>query len=221
MVMKRHRQGSVSSSLQALLSFPTTTSFHEGYTKQCSTSTRIIADSMLLRQQKIFLIPPMQHCYVVPDSEVSICPHFLFSSHENICDFSRALRVEHWTSLEGSRFGDSGLRCKYCVTEFRIDFRWTRDRTVLMFVTKWMDLGRGCSPLEREWQGRDANYFSGEHLSTPVNFEPGSICARFEGKEYSEFKFDGLMTPHDRKKLLKRSPYSWPEFDLTGRMDFA
>lgn len=214
MVMKCHQQGFIPPNIQALMSFPTTISSYDHYTQECSVSTRIIGNSMLVRQQKIFKIQPMDQCPVAPDKGATICPHVVLSWNQYINGSRRDFQVEYprRNAFQGK---DRIVQCKYCPTEFQIDFMLSNDHvTILMFVTKWMDLGPGCSLLDREWASRNIDTFCLEILTKVVEFKPGSICGRFEGKEYYEFKFDSLLAPQDKKKLLKLPPYYWSRFNL-------
>lgn len=189
MTMKRHRQGLDPSSLLNFLSFTTITLFEKDYTEQYSTSIRIIADSLLFRQQQIFMIPSTQPCLLPKD--LKVCPHIRLCTR----------RTESTLTSKVYRVGEGGMQCKYCMTEFRIDYRMYEDQGTAMFITKWMDLGQGRSPMDWQWQSHISELW-GDLCSRTARFELGSICARFEGKEFTEFKFDSLLTPQDKKALF-------------------
>lgn len=219
MAMKRYRQGLVPPALLTLLTFPTTTSFQPDYTMQCSSSIRIVDGSMLFRQQKILLIPATLPIPATRTSDLLICPHIYIYSHYSKKKLLPRLQLLDWTGSRRYRRGDGYRKCGYCVTEFRIDFKAAGDRTTIMFVTKWMDLGQGCSPIGWNWQSH-VSYPPYSSTVPAARFKLGSVCARFERKGHFEFKFDSLLTPKDKLALFEKSPYSWPEFGSAGAIVF-
>jgi hypothetical protein len=116
---------------------------------------------------------------------------------------------EKWKQLRKScgRLFMNG--CRECTTEFRVDFKSLGGDRSALFVTRWMHLGDGRSPLDRTWRS---------HVDQPtdppvgVEYEVGFIAAGFEGKEMNKFGFDtrfdfnGVSTDRERRKLFKQSP---------------
>ena len=43
-----------------------------------------------------------------------------------------------------------------------------------------------------------------------ATFQRGRICATFEQKAESEFRFDSLLTAQNEKALRKKSSWPWP-----------
>jgi hypothetical protein len=220
MAMKVYRQGLDCSKLFKLLSYRTTTLvWHgpRGYVEQRMALARIVAGSLLMRQQLIFIIPPSRSIPVPWVPYFTICPHFLFPAEDHIDRYrEHTIQVEHWDASKDFPKWEGMMQCRYCLTEFRIDFKKCGRHCTAMFVTRWMDLGEGRSPLDPRWASHVR--VDGRTSQVPVNFERGSICAAFEQQEYSRFEFDSLLTPQDWKRLLRKIPSetrsSLPEYHL-------
>jgi hypothetical protein len=72
------------------------------------------------------------------------------------------------------------IQCRYCLTEFRIDFQQLDKGNSIMVFTKWQDLGEGKSPLDYKW----ARHLNNENLDWQrIEFRRGSVCAAFEGND--------------------------------------
>ena len=94
----------------------------------------------------------------------------------------------------------SCFQCRFCASEFRIDFKDLGKDGVAMVFTIWKNLGEGISPRDRLWTNhvdigcwvRYCEYRKG------ICFEGGSICTMFEkGFEKGEeldLSFAGLPT---------------------------
>jgi len=182
MTMKLYRQGLDYSKLLKFLSCKTTTCLRGGYDEQRMTLARIVDGSLLIREQKIVMIPPAQP---IPFS--TICRHFSFMWPERFDLFKNNIQIAHLVQPEDYRNWKGIIQCKYCLTEFRIDFKNLGEQGNEMYVTKWQDLGQGRSPLDHKWQRHIARY-----KWLPVAFDRGSICAAFEQKEHFRFEFDGV-----------------------------
>lgn len=209
MAMKLHRQGLDCSKLLSLLSYKTETHFQDGYVEQCTALTQIVAGSLFIREQRIFMIPPTQPIPIPWDLHFVICPHFPFISIRTFDRYGDIIQTAHWDEPKDNQNGEGIIQCKYCLTEFRIDFKSFGGHGNAMFVTRWQDLGDGRSPLDHKWQSHVGGHKRGDWL--PVEFDRGSICAAFEQKEHFKFEFDSLLTLQNKKELFKKSPYQWPE----------
>jgi hypothetical protein len=207
MAMKLHRQGLDCSKLLNLLSYKTKTHFRRGYVEQCTALAQIVAGSLFIREQRIFMIPPTQPLPTPYDPYFVICPHIRFKSVES--QYWEIIHIAHWDEPKDYQNGEGIIQCKYCLTEFRTDFKSFGGRGNAIFVTRWKDLGEGRSPLDHKWQSHVYGRKSRDWL--PVEFDRGSICAAFEQKEHFRFEFDSLLTPQNKKELFRKSPYPWPE----------
>jgi F-box domain len=182
MTMKAYRQGLDCSRLLRLLSHKTETRFERGCVEQSTALARIVGCSLLTREQRIFLIPPTQPVQVPLYSSFLVCIHSKFPQPK----YEKKL--------------GSIIQCNYCLTEFRIDIKSFEEYGNAIFVTKWLDLGEGRSPLDYKLQSHVAIREGVNWL--PVEFDRGSICASFEQKEHFKFEFDSLLTPQDKKELF-------------------
>ncbi len=206
MTMKVHRQGHDCSKFLNLLSLKTKTNSQLGYVEQSTALAQIVAGSLLLREQKIFMIPPTQS---IPwDFLFFVCPHLtsrgILDQYGNI----NQNKIAPWDIPNNYQNSGRIMQCKYCLTEFRIDFKNFGGCGTAMFLTMWKDLGEGRSPLDHKWQSHVMGRGGPRWL--PVEFDQGSICAAFERKEHFRFEFDSLLTLQNKKELLKKSPYRWP-----------
>ncbi|KAF4613371.1 hypothetical protein G7Y89_g15516 [Cudoniella acicularis] len=87
-------------------------------------------------------------------------------------------------------------QCKYCYTEFRIDFKCfgtCRGK----FVAKWKDFGKGYSAHDYKWTSHFSSF-----LDLEVQFNPGSIFKAFQQEELSEFDFLSLLDPRNKKVMF-------------------
>jgi hypothetical protein len=205
MTMKLYRQGLDYSKLLKLLAHKTKTRFRYGYVEQCTALARIVAGSLLVREQRILMVPSTEPIPIPWKRSVFICPHFVYKSINSFDRYKRIIQIGYWDEPEDYQNWEEFIQCEYCLTKFRIDFKQFGERGNAMFVTKWQDLGQGQSPLDRKWQSHVAGR-EGRHWQ-PVEFDPGSICATFEQKEHCRFEFDGLLIPQDEKELFRKSFY--------------
>jgi hypothetical protein len=209
MAMKLHRQGLDCSKLLNLLSYKTRTRFRYGYVEQRTALTQIVAGSLFIREQRIFMIPPTRPILNPWVLYFVICPHFPFISIQTFDRYMDIIQTAHWDEPKDNQNGEGIMQCKYCLTEFRIDFKSFGGRGNAMFITRWQDLGEGRSPLDHKWQSHVDGRKGGDQR--PVEFDRGSICAAFEQEEHFRFKFDSLLTLQNKKELCRESPSWWPE----------
>jgi hypothetical protein len=208
MTVKRHRQGLDCSKLLNLLSYKTKTRFRNGYAEQRAALAKIVDGSLLIREQRIFMKQSTQIISVPWCSDVTVCPHLDLVLREHYDGHSNTIQIAHWDERKGYQNWEGIIQCKYCLTEYRNDFKNIGGCDNALFVTTWQDLGEGRSPLDHKWRSHAAGY-EGPHW-LPVEFDRGSICAAFEQKEHFEFEFDSLLTARNKKEL-HNSPSWWPE----------
>ena len=202
MTMKRYRQGSEYSDLLDLLSLKTITYSRSGYVEQRTAAAKLIDGSLIVREQKTFMIPATQPIPFPWDANFAICPHISFFTIEHLNRYLRGIRVSDWKIQKGYLNGERVMRCRYCRSEYQIDFKQFGRHGNAMYVTKWLDLGQG--PLE--YNGRN-------HRNVPerqIEFDSGSICDAFEGRGQLDFDSDAVLNSKDRKKLFRKSSFSWP-----------
>ena len=205
MTMKLHRQGLDYSDLLRLMSQRTKTDFQPGYVEQQTAVARIVNGNLLIREQKRFMIPTTQPIPFPWNPCFFICTHIKFLSINDLNRYLRSIRVPHWKTQKVYSHLERLIRCKYCCSEYRVDFKQFGECGNAMYVTKWLDLGEG--PLDHRCQ----SHFSRCGEWQQVEFELGSICSAFEGKEHFDFDSDSVISPKARKELFKKTPQSWPE----------
>jgi hypothetical protein len=201
MAMKRYRQGHNYSKLLNLLSCKDTY-YRDGYVEKHTGLARIVNGSMLIREQKIIIVPLTQPSVTQWTQCVIICPHiFLIWNLE-----SQGLHgiVERGLSLTWDvpkiGYNWQGLirQCNHCLTDFCLDFKQCEEKVEAIFVTKWQDLGQGRSPMDYKWQSHVTQ--GADLLWLPVDRD--SVCTAFEGKEYCRFESNSLLTQQDKKELF-------------------
>lgn len=170
---------------------------------------RIQSGSLIVWEQRIFMMPSSQTIPVLRTDDIHICCHHPDLTLQDM--LKQGMRIPHSDDVERYENTHGILCCEYCYTEFRIDFKSYRNRNAgnAMFVTRWMDLGEGYDTNDIKWRNRLKLI---EELSwRKVVYELGTICAAFE--QMPEFRFDSLLTEQDIKRLNKRSYWPWPKDD--------
>jgi hypothetical protein len=208
MAMKAHRQGHDTTKLLSLLSYGTDYIMHAGFVEQRTATVRIQDGSLLIREQRVFMIPSSQKLPLPWYYSFAICPHIFFPT-TGFLDRDM-IRPSHTDETERYKNRYGIIYCEHCYTEFRIDFKSYGEVGTAMFITRWMDLGEGRDASDLKWRCRIVVIQTEFRKSwTNVKFRRGSICAAFEQK--AKFKFDSLLTQQDEKNLCKKSPWPWPE----------
>jgi hypothetical protein len=203
-MMKRYRLGLDCSHHLSLLAYKTTQRRSmEFFPYQCIAEARIIAESLFVRVQKVYLIPFGRALESIGSCYIHICPHTgrLGQLPEN---------------------GHSGLRqCNYCPTEYQIDIQDYGQLGVVVVITKWLDLGEGRTIMDPKWWNHLSKLYANHDVfaragwvykkiprdGEPVLFEAGPIYALFEaGSIYALFErndehltFDPLPTLEVKK----------------------
>ncbi|TVY71491.1 hypothetical protein LSUE1_G008634 [Lachnellula suecica] len=212
MAMKAHRLRRDTTTLLTLLSSQTNDA-REGYVEQRSIKVRIQNDSLLMRDQRVFMIPRSQQFPLPWDARFDICAHYNLETVQSL--YEHGVHIPHADEVEGYENSEGILYCVFCHTEFRVDFKSYGAAGNALFVTRWMDLGDGRHPKDPKYASRlkSRSYTPG----SIVNYRRGSICATFEQiRDSSEFKIDSLLTQQNEKDLCTQSPSAWPkDIDLS------
>lgn len=191
MAMKLYRQGLDYSKLLKLLSHENEAYPHHGYVEHRTASSKIVAGSLVIRQETRFTMPPTQPLTALRDINVFICPHIRFRSLKIVNQHRKVRNGTYWTESRGYQNSNKLIKCSYCLTEFQIDFTELGKQGYAMYFRKWQDLGQGLSPLDHQWQSHISRGDLGPLQR--VKFDRGSIYAAFEGKEHMEFEFNTLI----------------------------
>ena len=102
MTMKRYRQGSDYSDLLDLLSLKTyTTRYRRGYVEQRRAAAKVINGSLIVREQKVFMIPATQPIPFPWDASFIICRHILFWTIKDLNRYLRHIGVSDWKIQKG------------------------------------------------------------------------------------------------------------------------
>ncbi|KUJ14836.1 uncharacterized protein LY89DRAFT_123379 [Mollisia scopiformis] len=209
MAMKTHRLGRNSRQLLQFLSYEPRTTHHRGFIEQNQAAARIVDDSLLVREQTVFMVPSSQRIPIPWHGFINICNHIGFPG---FLDLHRRGAVHIPQANELGTFVQSRrglICCKHCYTEFRVDFKSYGESGNAMFVTRWMDIGEGRDPKEVKFTSRHVNLY--QETWAKVNFRGGSICAAFEEMPAAEFVVDSLLSAREERVLCKGSNLPWPE----------
>jgi hypothetical protein len=198
--IRPYNQGIDHSKLLHLLSYKTCTSRRFGLVKQYKWDARVVASSLLTREQTIWLLAPAQPIRIPMYWDIDICRHIKSSWTDDIL-LHKGKQAKSWCfelkePIDHHNLG--GIKqCNGCRTEYRIDLKQFGEQGTAIFVTKWRDWGeyptyQGVTTLPQ--------------IGQPVAFERGSICTAFEQKEYCRFEFDSISTIEDWETLFKTGP---------------
>ena len=202
MAMKAHRQGHDTTKLLGLLSYKKHI-IQPGFVEQRATAVRIRDGSLLAREQRVFMFPSSRKIPLPPYDGIEICRHICSTTLRSVLGYD--IRVPNADEIKRHRNREGIIYCRYCYTEFQVDFKSYGEAGNAMFITKWMDIGEGRAISDHKWRSRVGH--KGEHPWTRIMFRRGSICAAFEQK--ARFKFYSLLTPQDEKDLCRWSLWSW------------
>ncbi|OBT91200.1 hypothetical protein VE02_00347 [Pseudogymnoascus sp. 03VT05] len=207
MAMKAYRQGRDTTKLLRLLSHKQINEDPEGFVELHTSEARIRNDSLLVRDQMVFMLPASLTTPFSLPAEFGSCKHVFLSSMADLrfCGIyvPRAEEMDDHVNKEGI------IYCRYCYMEMRIDFKSYGKAGNAMFVTRWMDIGEGRDVNDVKWKVRLGG--GNEWLWDDVIYPRGSICSAFEGRSSDDFKFDSLITEQDEMELCARCPLAAPE----------
>lgn len=201
MAMKAYRKGHKTAKLLRLLSYGTKNLVGEGFVEQRTAAVRIQDGSLLVREQRVFMVPFSQKVPLPWCGGIGICSHIQFATMVSLYKFGIRIPLANEMQEYENRHGL--IYCQYCHTEFRVDFKIYGNAGNAMFLAKWMDVGEGLDLSDHK--------FKSQRMWKKVAYTRGSICAAFEQTAESKFKFDSLLTQQNEKDLCTESPWPWPE----------
>lgn len=150
-----------------------------------------------MREQIVFMIPSSQKAPLPWHGGSGICSHIQFVTMlGGLCMYG--ILIPYSDEIQGYENKQGIIYCEHCYTEFQVDLKGYGRASNAMFVGRWMDIEEGRDPCDLKWRSR---------LGCPagtkekVTFPRGSICAAFEQKPDSEFKFHSLLTAQNEKDL--------------------
>jgi len=203
MAMKAHRQGHEASRFLSLLSSgPARNTAWLRFGEQRTAAVRIQDGSLLVRAQRMFMVPSFRKLPLPSYGHVDICAHIRFWTMTGM--YKHGIQIPYADEIEGYENRQGTLCCDYCYTEFRIDFKSYGKAGNAMFITKWMDIGEGRDPSDHKFRSRLGRRRG--KTWTQVTFRRGSICAAFEQKAESEFRFSSLLTERSEKMPSRECP---------------
>ncbi|KAH7360436.1 hypothetical protein BKA65DRAFT_493125 [Rhexocercosporidium sp. MPI-PUGE-AT-0058] len=208
MAMKAYRQSRETTQLLRLLSCETKKLLDWGFVEQRTAEARIQDGSLLLREQRVFMVPSSEAIPLPWCGGINICPHIRFVTMRTLhvygIQIPCASQIENFENRQGL------ICCNHCYTEFRVDFKSYGKAGNAMFLTRWMDLGEGRNFNDHKFRSRLSGI--GETSWAKVAFPRGSICASFEQKPEAAFKFDSLLSHQDEKDMCTEIiSWPWPE----------
>ena len=153
MIMKRYRQGKDYNKLLEYLAYRSGAVREGAQVKQVVATPKIVNDRLLMRIQTAYIVQPKGRSrkYLLRGNLLK-CPHTSKSSYANIrvlrSLFQRFVALE--TVLVGRQEHIFSHQCHFCPTEFRFSLERFEGQGVVLFITKWQDLGTGLSPLDSD-----------------------------------------------------------------------
>jgi len=160
-----------------------------------TTVSRIIDGSLYLRNSNVSIsrCPTKEgKLSTKAGRNIEVCVHLRVVSlriHDADDTLYFGLDISN-TGRRNDRYYNGGVlyQCKFCTTEFRVDFKELGELGHAIFITRWKDLGEGRSRSDPRWRCHLKPIRPGGEITWErVSFEAGSICARFEG--------DGFIDP--------------------------
>lgn len=204
MAMKAYRQGQDTSSLLKLLSHKEIVT-KTGFAQLTTSEARIIDDTLLVRDQTVFMVPSPQFAPASLSGTFGYCRHSILNMADRISDLE-------WVGYTVPEAGEmeyvdkGGLTwCNRCHTQLKISFKSCGKDYNAMFVTRWMDVGKGRDENDPKWRSRwDNSRQDNDWGRSNLVYELGSLSAMFEGTY--NFQFDSLLTKEDETELCAKCP---------------
>jgi hypothetical protein len=190
MIMKRYRQRKDCNKLLEFLAYRSGAVMEGAQVKQVIATPKIVGDRLLMRLQTAYVISPKEpsRMYLLTRNLLK-CPHTNKRSRDNR-DVTRRL-FQRFVALETVSVGRQehimSCQCHFCPTEFYFSLERFEGQGVVLFITKWQDLGNGLSPLDSDLP--------------PVVGRRRNICLTPRGKrlayESPRDRFEGLAPGED------------------------
>lgn len=112
---------------------------------------RIVSDELCLRVQQWIKFDRREVPSVENTRSLGICSHvnrFTISHMPNLIQ----CKLRHCNQKQDCRTCHSFFQCSECAAEFEVDTRDFGDRGSALIITKWLNLGRGDTPLDPKWR---------------------------------------------------------------------
>jgi hypothetical protein len=211
MVMKQYRQGKDCEKLLNLLAYRSGVVMEGAQIKQVIATPKIVGERLLVRLQIASLVQPggASQTYLITGNLLK-CPHTDRWSRDNRilteALYQRFETLDTNTVSEDRQEHVMSCRCPLCPTEFHFGLQQFKGQGVVLFSTKWQDLGTGLSPLKA-----DLPPIVGRHKSIPVarSGEPPDYESprhRFEGLAPGEgFRAVSALEEEEREELFRKN----------------
>ncbi|KAH9220073.1 hypothetical protein DL95DRAFT_383906 [Leptodontidium sp. 2 PMI_412] len=207
MAMKAYRHSYDNVQVLKLLGCGSKKLLNWGFIEQRSAEARIEDGSLLVREQRVFMVPSSEAIPLPWCGGLDICPHIQFATMQSLHKYG--IQIPTATQIEKFENRQGLICCNYCYTEFRVDFKSYGRAGNAMFLTRWMDLGEGRDFNDHKYISRLSSIEEKSWIK--VAFQRGSICASFEQKLGAAFKFDSLLSHQEEKDLGIEKAWPWPE----------
>jgi hypothetical protein len=220
MVMKQYRQGKDCNKLLELLAYRSGAVMEGAQVKQVIATPKIVGERLLMRLQTAYVIPPKgpSQKYLL-NRNLLKCPHTDKWSLDN-GDVTERL-FQWFTALETVSGGTQeyvSWQCNFCPTEFHFSLKQFEGQGVVLFITKWQDLGTGLSPLDSDLPpvvGRRRNIRMAEREGGDI-LAYESLRDRFEGLVFDEDLQASALNDEERKDLFRKSDSRLARFMRMG-----
>ncbi|KAL3421776.1 hypothetical protein PVAG01_05932 [Phlyctema vagabunda] len=208
MIMKRYRQGNDGEKLLGLLAYQSGAVMEGAQVKQVIATPKIVGGRLLMRLQTAYVVPPKgaAQTYLLSRNLLK-CPHTnqWWTRNRTVGNrLNERFKESEMISRDSPEHVIS-FQCYYCSTEFHFSLQQFDGEGVLLFVTKWQDLGTGISPLES-----DLPPVVGRRRDTCTDPDEGRIAYispkdRFEAHAPDdEFQSPSFLTSEKRDLLFKK-----------------
>lgn len=167
MAMKQHRLGLDHKLwLEFLCCQPTTLRIMSKFPSEFKADAKIVGGSLMLRSQRVILIPPGLTIRNLNRCSISICPHITFVAHnaeENLLE-TAGCTMNHQHGLQRCVRKSDIVPCIACPTEYEFSLEECWEFGIVAIITKWMDLGEGQTILDPRWLSHLSNRYPGSHV---------------------------------------------------------
>ena len=154
MVMKLYRQGKDCDKLLEFLAYQSGAVMEGAQVKQVIATPKIVGERLLMRLQTAYVIPPKgpTQTYLLTGNLLK-CPHTSKWSRDNRIVtkrlFQRFAALETVSVVRQEHI--MSCQCAFCPTEFHFGLEQFEGQGIVLFITKWQDLGDGLSPLDSDF----------------------------------------------------------------------